>query len=438
MLGKWVPLPGLICAGVPMVKEKRRISSLSSDTRFNMHVYVARQPIFKRNRKIYGYELLFRGGVTNVFPDIDGDTATSKLLSNTFFNLGIQKVCAGKKAFINFTQDLLEKKYPLMFPRDQVTVEILENVVPGPEVVCACADIAEKGYEIAMDDFFYHNSLEPLLKLSQIIKIDFMATPMDKIAEYVDKLSQYSVKFLAEKVETHEVFHQALEMGFSYFQGYFFSKPQILKGRDIAPSKINLLHLMAQTNRDDMEFEDLEKIIARDVSISYKLLRYINSAYYRRLQEISSIRQAIVLLGQRGMKDFISLIIMARLSSEKPIELLRTSIIRARMCEMLGKKCHHAADNSELFTLGLFSLIDAILDQDMEKIMEELPLSEPIKKALVDGGGHLSPFLHCVKSYEMGDWGNFSKAVAQVGIGEEKAPEIYFDAIEWADSVAGI
>lgn len=403
-----------------------------------MKVYVARQPIFKRNRKIYGYELLFRGGITNAFPDIDGDTATSKLLSNTFFTIGMERVSAGKKAFINFTQDLLVRKYPLMFPRENVTVEVLENVVPDLEVVEACSEIAEKGYEIALDDFVYAESLEPLIKLSRIIKVDFLITPMEMIAEYVEKLSPYHVKFLAEKVETHEVFQQALDMGFSYFQGYFFSKPQILQSRDVAPSKINLLQLMVETNKEDMEFEDLEKIITRDVSLSYKLLRYINSAYFRRLREISSIKQAIVLLGQEGIRSFISLIIMAKLASEKPVELLRSSIIRARICELLGKGSRFPVDPSELFTLGLFSQIDAILDQQMEKLMEKLPLSEPIKRALINHDGHLTHFLDLVKSYETGDWKAFSEAVPKVGIEEEKVPEYYLDAIGWADSVAGL
>jgi c-di-GMP-related signal transduction protein len=403
-----------------------------------MKVYVARQPIFKRNRKIYGYELLFRGGITNAFPGIDGDTATSKLLSNTFFTMGMERVSAGKKAFINFTQDLLVRKYPLMFPKETVTVEVLENVVPDLEVIEACSEIAEKGYEIALDDFIYEEALEPLIKLSRVIKIDFLITPMDEIAEYVEKLSPYHVKFLAEKVETHEVFQQAFDMGFSYFQGYFFSKPQILQSRDVAPSKINLLQLMVETNKEDMEFEDLEKIIIRDVSISYKLLRYINSAYFRRLREISSIKQAIVLLGQEGIRSFISLIIMAKLASKKPVELLRSSIIRARMCEMLGKGSRSPVDTSELFTLGLFSLLDAILDQEMEKLMEKLPLSEPIKKALINHEGPLTPFLDLVKSYETGEWESFSEAVSKVGIAEEKVPEYYLDAIGWADSVAGL
>jgi len=403
-----------------------------------MEIYVARQPIFKKNRKIYGYELLFRGGMINAFPDIDGDTATSKVLSKTFFTMGMDHVLGGKRAFINFTQDLLLQKVPMMFPREKVTVEVLEDVSPEPEVVSACREIGEKGYEIALDDFLYRDELGPLIQLAKIIKIDFMATPPDEIVRYFEKLSPYDVKFLAEKVETHEEFQRALDMGFNYFQGYFFSKPQILAGRDVSPSRINLMQMVAEVNKEDMKFEELEKTVTRDVSITYKLLRYMNSAYYRRVQEITSIKQAMVLLGQKGLRRFMSLIIMAKLASDKPDELLRTSIIRARMCELLGKDTASGVDASELFILGLFSLIDAILDEKMGILMEKLPISDTAKSALVNGEGQLSVFLNLVKAYEGGDWQSFADSVSRTGAIEEKVPGYYLDAVGWADSLANI
>ncbi len=403
-----------------------------------MDVFVARQPIFRKNNKIYGYELLFRGGMINAFPDIDGDTATSKVLSNTFFAMGMDQVLGGKRAFINFTQDLLLQKVPLMFPRERVTVEVLEDVSPEPEVVSACREMEKKGYEIALDDFSYQDELRPLIQLARIIKIDFMATSLDEIAEYVEKLSPYGVKFLAEKVETHEEFQRALDMGFTYFQGYFFSKPQILTGRDVSPSKINLMQMVAEANKEDMKFEELEKIVVRDVSIAYKLLRYMNSAYFRRVREITSIKQAMVLLGQKGVRRFISLIIMAKLASDKPDELLRTSIIRARMCELLGNDTVSGVNTSELFILGLFSLIDAILDEEMGKLMEKLPLSDAVKSTLVKGEGQLSVFLDLVKAYEAGDWEAFADSASKTGVNEEKVPDYYLDAVGWADSMATI
>jgi len=403
-----------------------------------MEVYVARQPVLDRNKKTYGYELLFRGGMTNVFPGIDGDTATSKVLSNSFFSIGIEQVTGGKKALINFTEELLIKKIPLMFPHEKVMVEVLEEVKPKKEVVSACKDLVEKGYEIALDDFVYKSDLKPLIALAKVIKIDFMASPMEEIKTLVDNLSDYNVIFLAEKVETYEKFQQGLDMGFEYFQGYFFSKPEILKGKDISPSKLSLLRLIAEANKEDFSFDALEKAIHQDVSISYKLMRYINSAYFRRVQEISSIKHAILLLGEKEIRRFISLMGMASLASDKPDELIRTSIIRARLCELVGKDSTSSVDNSALFTLGLFSLIDAIMDEDIKGLMEKLPLSDSIKGALVNNEGHLADYLGLASFYENGDWEGVHKIAESVGIKDEKIPELYMDAVGWADSIAGI
>lgn len=401
-----------------------------------MEVYVARQPVLDRSKNTIGYELLFRGGMTNAFPDIDGDTATSKLLSNSFFSIGIEQITGGKKALINFTQELLIKKLPLMFPREKIMVEVLEDVEPDKEVIDACKEIAKKGYDIALDDFFYKPELEPLIALAKVIKLDFMAASIDEIKDLVEKLSAYDVILLAEKVETYEEFQQALDMGFEYFQGYFFSKPEILKGKDVSPSKITLLQIVAEANKADFSFDELEKLIARDVSISYKLMRYINSAYFRRVQEISSIKHAILLLGEKEVRRFVSLIGMTILASDKPDELTRASIIRARLCELLGKESPADVDISELFTLGLFSHIDAIMDDTIESLMEKLPLSEGIKSALIADEGPLVDFLNLTFSYETGDWEGFNEMVGKIGIEDEKVPKLYMDAVGWADSLA--
>jgi EAL and modified HD-GYP domain-containing signal transduction protein len=403
-----------------------------------MQVYVARQPVFNKKKKIFGYELLFRGGMANAFPDIDGDTATSKLLSNSFLSFGIEGITGGKKALINFTQELLIERLPTMFPPESVVVEVLEDVAPTSEVIAACQEISGGGYQLALDDFLYTPELEPLIALAGIIKIDFRSTAIEEIEGYVDKLSSYPVKFLAEKVESHEEFSQATEMGFEYFQGYFFSKPEVLKSKDISTSKISVLQIMTEANKEDFNLEQLEKLINRDVAVSYKLLRYMNSAYFKRLNEISSIGQAIVLLGEKGIRRFVSLIVMAKLVDKKPDELLRASIIRARLCELLGGGCDCGLDPSELFTVGLFSLIDAILDDKMEALMQKLPLSPNIKGALVERNGHLADYLSLAASYEIGNWSGVSQAAARIGINENKIPEYYVDAVRWADSLANI
>ena len=403
-----------------------------------MEVYVARQPIFSPDQKIYGYELLFRDGTSNVFPGIDGNTATSKVLSNSFFTIGIEKMVGKKLAFINFTQDLLTQQLPLFFPKERVVVEILEDVEPNAGVIESCRDMADKGYAIALDDFVYNASLEPLISTAKIIKFDFMTTSLEEMVEYIGKLKNHNVKILAEKVETQEDFKKAVGMGFDYFQGYFFSKPEIIQGREISSMKLNLLQIMAAVNKSDFDFKKVEDIIARDVSISYKLMRYINSAFFKRLNEISSIGQAITLLGERGIRSFLSLISMTKLAENKPDELIRSSIIRAKFCELAGGSNGFKVNTSELFTLGLFSSIDAILNETMDNLMAKLPLSKAIKDALIHEEGDLNNYLALVKYYEKGDWQGVSELQQLMNLDEDKLPAFFMQSIEWADAISAI
>lgn len=403
-----------------------------------MDIYVARQPIFDKGKRIYGYELLFRDGPSNAFPNIDGDTATSKLLANSFIKMGCEQLSGGKRAFINFTQNLLLKKIPAMFPPESLVVEILEDVQADGDLISACEEMVRRGYQLALDDFVLSPELRPLVSLSRFVKLDFRNSSIEAIEACIEELSDYPLKFLAEKVETHEELQKAMELGCDYFQGYFFSKPEILKERDIPPSSMHLLQIMAEVNKEAFSFDEMEKLIARDVSLSYKLMRYMNSAFFKRVKELSSIKQAVVLLGESGIRRFVSLVIMAKLAAKKTDELVRASIIRARFCELLGKHCELDVDGSELFTLGLFSLIDAILDESMEALLEKLPLSESIKTVLVGGTGGLACFLDLARFYERGNWKELSKTASKVGLAEEKMPDFYLDAVGWADSLAAV
>ena len=400
-----------------------------------MDIYVARQPIFDIKKCIFGYELLFRADMANFFPDIEGDSATSKLLSNSFFNIGIEKIAGSNLAFINFTQELLLKQLPLMFSQDRLVVEILEDVQPERDVIEACQEIALNGYIIVLDDFFYKPSLEPLIEVADIIKIDVKATPLEEVGDLVKKMTERGVDLLAEKVETHDEFKKALKMGFRYFQGFFFSKPEVLAGKEISTPQMQLLEIMAEVNKEDFEFNRLEKMIVRDASISYKLMRLINSAYFKRAKEISSIRQAIVMIGEAGIRRFLSLISMAGLAGNKPDELIRVSLVRAKFCELLGNHPGRSSETSELFTLGLFSLIDAIMDDSMENLMSQIPLSSNIKEVLISRTGDLSGYLSLVESYERGDWGEIEEATNIMGIDESHLPGQYMESLSWADSL---
>jgi len=399
-----------------------------------MDVYVARQPIFDRKKNIAAYELLFRDSMSNAFPDIDGDVATSQLLTRSFLNIGIEQLTGGKKAFINFTEDLLIKQVPTMFPSEDVVVEVLEDVSPGEEVVQACRQIMEKGYVLALDDFIFGDDLQELIALADIIKIDFMLTPIDEIREMFACLAEYDVEFLAEKIETYDEYQCSREMGFKYFQGYFFSKPEVLKSKDIAPSHISLMQLVAELSREDCSMEKLEEMVNVDISVSYKLLRYLNSAYFRRIQEITSIRQALVLLGENGIRQFVMLVTAAELAADKPNELIRASIIRAKFCELLGRAHGKGVDPSELFLVGLFSMIDAMLDSPMDAIVEKLPFSETVKSALVDKKGELADYLNLVVAYETGSWDDCREFSREIAVPEDILPVSYADAVGWADA----
>lgn len=403
-----------------------------------MDIYVARQPIFDQEKKVFGYELLFRDGINNVFSGIDGDTATSKVLSNSFFNIGIEKLIGKGVAFINFTRELLISQLPQLFPKEQLVIEVLEDVEAEEDVVKSCNELSRKGYSIALDDFFYSKDLKPLIEIANIIKFDFRATPPDEIQDILEKLKEYNIRLLAEKVETGEEFEAALKMGFEYFQGYFFSKPEIIEGKDISPAQFNLLEIMAEVNQPYFEFSRVEQIISRDVSISYKLMRYINSAFYKRVNEISSIKQAIVVLGEKGIRSFLSLIAMTSLANDKPDELVRSSIIRARFCELMHNCTDADVDSSELFTLGLFSSIDAIMNDTMENLMEKLPLSENLKLALVKNEGELVHYLDIAKCYERGDWKGFSRIKDKISLNDQNLPEYFIEAITWADMITSI
>ncbi|MGL1932336.1 MAG: EAL domain-containing protein [Desulfotalea sp.] len=400
-----------------------------------MDVFVARQPIFDKKKKIYAYELLFRNSDTNGFPDIDGDTATTSLLSSSFFTVGIDKIGAGKLVFINFTEDLLLKGTPSLFPQDKLVVEILEDVMPTKAIVDCCKELKKKGYILALDDFVYSKKFDELLQLADIVKVDFILTSLADVETMVKDLKPYGCRLLAEKVETYEEFNKALELGFELFQGYFFSKPEILKNKDLSSSQINMMQLISEVNTNDyFDVTKLEKLVSTDISVSYKLLNYLNSSHFSRVQPLTSIRQAISFLGFDDFNRFITLIAASGLAEDKPGELIRASIIRARFMELMAKELD--LDGGEMFLLGLFSMIDAILDQALRKTLKKMPLSENINEALLSRSGNLFNFLRLVETYEKGNKVAFKFALKKVGISDDRISELYLEALEWTDSFA--
>lgn len=398
-----------------------------------MEVYIARQPILDRQKRAQGYELLFRSGEENRFEGIDGTLATSRVIHNFLLSMGVEEVTGHKTAYINFTRDLLLKGIPELLNPENTVIEILEDIAADEEVLDCCRKLSQKGYSLALDDFAFSENIEVLLPLVQMVKIDIKKTSFPVIKEYQKRLSHYPLKLLAEKVETEEEFKATMDMGFHYFQGFFFSKPQILKRREIKAEKWNKLKLLKAIQKPNLEISELEELISRDVVISYKLLKYINSASIGLKVEVSSIRHASILLGMINLTRWLSLILLGEMGVDKPKELFKISSIRAKFCELLALETGKNDLGPELFIAGMFSLLDAIMDHPLDAILKELSLKEDLVNALLKQTGELKPYLSLTIGYEKGIWPEIQKASDELGIELKRISDCYLKAIQWAE-----
>ena len=403
----------------------------------SQEVHVARQPIFDRKQNVVAYELLFRGkNSTNLYDGTDGDLATQEVISNSFLVIGIAQISGDKKAFINFTENALKRNMALMLPKDLVAIEVLESVEATAEIIKCCKELKEKGYSLVLDDFVFSPSYMPLILLADIIKVDYRATTYEDRKKLLECKDAYSVEFLAEKIETPEEFSEALEMGFSYFQGYFFCKPVIVTAKNLPGYKTSYFHILQELNRPEVEFSCIEEIIRKDVSLSYKLLRFVNSPVFGFQNNISSLRQALALLGQKEIMKWISLISLQCIGKDKPDELMLNSLIRAKFAEQIAKTkwVHIAAD---AFLMGMFSHIDALLGRSMTDILEEIGLEEEIKNALVGitSDSKLAVVMKMVQLYERANWGELEACIAAHEFNEAALCKSYREALGWAHDV---
>ncbi len=396
-------------------------------------IFIARQPIFRRNGRVFGYELLFRSGLDNFFDEgQDGEQATSRVITNTFSLIGISKITQGRKAFINFTGDMLVKEYPALFPPRITVAEVLENVEVTPEVINACRNLVAKGYILALDDFVFTEEFLPLVELAHIIKFDVQAMTVDELSRNLQQVAPYNVKLLAEKVETIEEFDVLKGMGFSFFQGYFFSKPKIVQGRDIPGSKLQYLKIIRVLQDENYSFKKIAEFIARDVSLSYKLLRYVNSAAMRRRMEVTSLQSAVALIGELTLRKWLSLMMLSYMADDKPQELLRLTLLRARFCEQIGETMGKGRDFTlTCYTVGMFSLLDVLLDQPMENVLRQLSLTHDIVATLIgEETTQYAGILKLVKAYERGDWQEVIRLAGRIKNVYDHLPLFYENALD--------
>jgi EAL and modified HD-GYP domain-containing signal transduction protein len=352
--------------------------------------------------------------------------------------LGLDRVTSGKKAFINFTQRLLLNGIGFNLPKDLIVIEILEDVVPDKDLIQVCSKLRAAGYMLALDDFVLANdALKPFLEMVDILKVDFRENSDLEKRIIAENLTGTRIKLLAEKVETRAEFNLGLEAGYEYFQGFFFQKPEIIPGKDIPGYKLNHLKLLQEVNREDIKYDALSETISRDVSLSYKLLNYINSAYFGMRQQVQSVGHAIMLLGNNEIRKWASLVLLMGLGADKPEELLLTSLIRANLCESLAKYMRLKGRESELYMLGLLSLIDVLVGRPLIEIMHDLPLGRDIKLALGGERNKYKDILDLVLNYEKANWIALQNGLDQVNVKFDDIAEVYLSSIDRAQKGLG-
>lgn len=396
--------------------------------------YVARQPILTREEQVFGYELLFRDGLENCFTGRDLNAAARSTVDNSML-IGFDILCGGRRAFINCTREVLLKDYITLLPSGQTVVEVLEDVPPDDLVIAACQRLKSAGYQIALDDFVSGDPREPLTDLADIIKVDMKLTTKEQRAEMVKRYGPWRSRLLAEKVETREEFVEVREMGFVYFQGYFFQKPEVLTTRGIPENRFNYIRMLQAVAQPELDEREIENVIKSEASICYRLLRYMNSAVFGLSNEVHSVRHALSMLGERETRRWIRLVATLGAGQGKSSELVTSALVRARFCELLSPRVQHG--DSDLFLMGLLSLMDAMLEIPMSEVLNKLPLDHETKAVLLGGASRLRPLYQLMLARESGEWQSSAELSRLLHLSESEVAEAYWQAMQWAKQVSG-
>jgi c-di-GMP-related signal transduction protein len=395
--------------------------------------FLARQPIFNGRRAVFGYELLFRSNLENFFSHAQPDVAAATTADDLFL-FGVDHLTQGRRAFLNCTREFLVRDYAALLPKDRVVIEVLETVRIDDELIAACQRLKHGGYQIALDDFPSTPEWQPLVELADFIKVDVLATPPEVQLQLARKFARSGVRLVAEKVESYEVFERTQRLGYSFFQGYFFCKPQMLTRQDVPAYKLNYLRVLQAVNRAQIDRDEVAERIKAEASLSYRLLRYLNSPMFALVANVRSIPHALALLGEWGIRKWVSLVAIACMGEDKPQELIVLPLIRARLCELLADVARMKDLSDDLFLLGLLSSMDAILDMSMEKVLEEIAIREEIRDALLGRDNQFRRVMDVALLYETGSWDGLDEAAARLKIDSDAIPDRFIEAVDWAGS----
>jgi c-di-GMP phosphodiesterase len=393
-------------------------------------VFVARQPIYDRELACMGYELLYRAGDVDAASITSEREASAQVIVNTFINIGVDRLVGSAFAFINIPEVLILNDASLPMFHEQTVFEISSQTAASAEVLSGLQHLHERGFSIALDNYVDIPARRPLLALADYVKVDVSEAGPDAAAQLA-VIRTTRAATIAQRVETQETFAECRALGFDYFQGYFFCRPQLLTNRSVAANRAVVLHLLQTLTDPRLELRELETILAGDVTLSYKLLRYANSAAFGLRREVESLRDAIVLVGLNTIRNWASLILLDSVSRDKPPELIKIAMVRAAMCERLAMHLDPSA-RPQAFVTGLFSVLDAIMDAPMERLLDDTSLSAPIKFALLAREGALGKILRQTERYEAGGW----EELLREGADMEWLQAAYDHAVRWADENA--
>jgi EAL and modified HD-GYP domain-containing signal transduction protein len=390
--------------------------------------FLARQPILNVRSEVVGYELLFRAGWENCFRG-DTDGATRQMLDNVLY-LGIEALADRQLAFVNCSREALVGRLVTLLPFQTTVLEILETVQPDAEVIEACLGLRKMGYRLALDDFMPRTEMQPLVDIASYVKVDFRLADASVRRQIHQMTRNSNAALLAEKVEDQEEFDVARAEGYQYFQGYFFCRPKVVENREIPPNRMNYLRLMAALTRKPLNLDEVIGIVRMEASICYRLLRLANSPLWGIRNDITSVRNAFMVVGEDRFRALVSVAASCVLGQNKTPALISLSLERARFCELLAPRV--GENSSEQFMLGLLSLLDAVLEVPMESIVRSLPLRPEAKAALMGEANPAAVPLCLIRSFESGNWGRCAQASDVLGVSEETLAGLYLESVRWA------
>lgn len=400
-----------------------------------MHeIMVSRQPIFNKKKDVFAYELLFKSDLPGSIKKMKDrraarDDSSLAAIDSLLVN-GLKRLSIGKRAVIHLNHQTLLSEFPLMFPSNLLGIEIQEDVDPENKVTEVVKKMKKAGYLFLLTENVYNEGDINLVKMADIVGIDFRSQGIQKRASVFDGNPMHH-RFLARGIGTASDFELAAEAGYHYFQGDFLSKDDMISCRNIPSYKLNLMRILKEINKPSVHFDKIEKILQKDVSITYKLLRFVNSAFFGLKTTVQSIKHALALLGETEVRKYLSLIVLSGIGTDKPLELIRITIIRAKFCEYIASELDFESDLSNFFLMGMFSMVNAFLDRPMDEILEDLPLASPVKEALLGKPNHFRDVLELVKDYEKGNWVHLNQMTRHLKIKEKKIAALYLDAVEW-------